>query len=179
MLSSPPAVAEMLRAGLMRTLSPPVCSNNSVLLSNKPTLRYRSTRASQKRRTSKEDPAPLQVSIKGLSELEENYVRRQTQLCLTGQPVPVQGRQEELNKLYKKAGVKVKSCKSLPFIRCRRSFGQDVHCRRGMQIYAAPPPSLAVLPWPTPSKLRTELLFWHSATSMLNPLLVGGDCYCN
>jgi len=102
----------MLRAGLMRTLSPPIrqilplSSNNSV--SNKPTLRYRSTRASQKRKIVKEDPAPLLVSIKGLSEEEENYVRRQTQLCLTSQPVPVQGRQEELNKLYKKAGVKVR-----------------------------------------------------------------------
>lgn len=51
---------------------------------------------------------PLLVSIKGLNNEEENYVRRQTQLCLTGQPVPVQGRQEDLNKLYKKAGVKVK-----------------------------------------------------------------------
>ena len=113
MLSSQSAVAEMLRAGLMRTLSPPIrqilplSSNNSV--SNKPTLRYRSTRASQIRKIAKEDPAPFLVSIKGLSEEEENYVRRQTQLCLTSQPVPVQGRQEELNKLYKKAGVKVKS----------------------------------------------------------------------
>jgi len=51
---------------------------------------------------------PLLVSIKGLNNEEENYVRRQTQLCLTGQPVPVQGRQEDLNKLYKKAGVKVR-----------------------------------------------------------------------
>jgi len=103
----------MLRVGLMRTLSPPfspilpLCSNNSVLiLPNKTTLRYRSTRASQKRRILKEDP--LLVSIKGLSEEEENYVKKQTQFCLTGQPVPVQGRQEELNKLYKKAGVKVR-----------------------------------------------------------------------
>jgi len=106
----------MLRVGLSRTLSPPiigrilpVCLNKPVLiLTNKPTLRYGSTRASQKRRISKKDPTPLLVSINGLSELEENYVRRQTQLCLTGQPVPVQGRQEELNKLLKKAGVKVR-----------------------------------------------------------------------
>jgi len=97
----------------MRTLSPPIsqilplCSNHSVpILPNKSTLRHRSTRASQKGRIIKEDP--LLVSIKGLSDEEENYVRRQTQLCLTGQPVPVQGRQEELNKLYKKAGVKVR-----------------------------------------------------------------------
>ena len=135
MRSSPPAVAEMLRVGLSRTLSPPiigrilpVCLNKPVLiLTNKPTLRYGSTRASQKRRISKKDPTPLLVSINGLSELEENYVRRQTQLCLTGQPVPVQGRQEELNKLLKKAGVKVK-----PFIRCKRSFGTT--CSEGREL---------------------------------------------
>ena len=108
-----PLVAEMLRAGLMRTLSPPLCkilpscSNNAILaFSNEQTHRCRSTKASQKKKSPNEDP--LLVSIKGLSEEEENYVRNQTKLCFAaGQPATVQGRQEELHKLYKKAGVKV------------------------------------------------------------------------
>ena len=97
----------------MRTLSPslckilPSCSNNAILaFSNEQTHRCRSTKASQKKKSPNEDP--LLVSIKGLSEEEENYVRNQTKLCLAaGQPATVQGRQEELHKLYKKAGVKV------------------------------------------------------------------------
>merc|ERR1711971_294916 len=111
----------------MRTLSPPISqvlppsSNHSVLiLSNKPTLRYKSTKASKKRQIPQEDPVPLPVSIKGLSLEEENYVGRQTQFCLSGQPVPVQGRQEELNKLYKKAGVKVRHAN----LRCPTVFSR-------------------------------------------------------
>ena len=110
-----PLVAEMLRAGLMRTLSPPLCkmlplcSNNAILaFSNEQTHRCRSTKASQKKKSPNEDP--LLVSIKGLSEEEENYVRNQTKLCLdaaAGQSATVHGRQEELHKLYKKAGFKV------------------------------------------------------------------------
>ena len=92
----------------MRALSPPQtlhrCSNVPFLvLSNRNCHRQQSSKTSQK----KTSEGPLSIPLKGLSPEEENYVRSQTQLCLTSQPTPLLNRQEELNKLYKKAGTKV------------------------------------------------------------------------